>query len=50
LASTTVTVPAAVLESNTRLLKPVGLGVELLLLEPQPAMASARPAIKKCER
>jgi hypothetical protein len=49
-ASITVTVPTAVLESNTRFFRPVGLGVLLLVLEPHPAIAKARLAVKKCER
>src|SRR5579859_1815310 len=49
-ASTTVTVPAAVLESNTRFFKPVGLGVLELVLDPQPARARARLATRKCKK
>src|SRR6185312_11143081 len=49
-ASITVTVPAVVLESNTLLLSPVGLGVLLLVPEPQPVRARARLATKKCEK
>src|SRR5438270_9567486 len=50
-ASTTVTVPALVLESNTRFFSPVGLGALLLVLEPpQPAIARAKLATKKYER
>src|SRR5229473_1034530 len=49
-ASITFTLLVDVLESNTRFFKPVGLGVLLLVLEPQPAIASARPVTKNCER
>src|SRR5579864_1111060 len=46
-ASTTITVPTVVLESNTLFFKPVGLGALELVLEPQPAIARARLATKK---